>query len=57
MGKGKGAVEGWAAVVKRGKILFEVEGVPEELAKECMRNAAFKMSVRTRLISRKGPVS
>ncbi len=57
MGKGKGAVEGWVAVVKRGKILFEVEGVPEALAKECLRNAAFKLSLRTRFISRKEVLS
>lgn len=53
MGKGKGMVEFWVAVVKRGKILFEVEGLPEELAKESMRLAAFKISLRTRFISRK----
>lgn len=53
MGKGKGAVEFWVAVVKKGKILFEVEGLPEELAKESMRLAAFKISLRTRFITRK----
>jgi len=53
MGKGKGAVEGWVAVVKRGKILFEAEGLPEELAKESMRLAAMKLPFRTRFISRK----
>ena len=53
MGKGKGMVEGWVAVVKRGKILFEVEGLPEELARESMRLAAFKIPFRTRFISRK----
>ena len=40
MGKGKGMVESWVAVVKRGKILFEIEGLPEELAKESMRLGA-----------------
>ncbi len=54
MGKGKGMVESWVAVVKRGKILFEVEGLPEELAKEAMRLAAFKIPFRTRFVSRKG---
>ena len=54
MGKGKGMVEFWVAVVKRGKILFEIEGLPEELAKESMRLAAFKISLRTRFVSRKG---
>ena len=53
MGKGKGAVESWVAVVKRGKILFEIEGLPEELAKEAMRLAAFKIPLRTRFVSRK----
>ncbi len=54
MGKGKGMVEFWVAVVKRGKILFEIEGLPEELAKESMRLAAFKIPLRTRFVSRKG---
>ena len=53
MGKGKGAVAFWVAVVKKGKILFEVEGLPEELAKESMRLAASKIPFRTRFISRK----
>jgi large subunit ribosomal protein L16 len=47
-------VEFWVAVVKRGKILFEVEGLPEEIAKESMRLAASKISLRTRFVSRKG---
>jgi large subunit ribosomal protein L16 len=54
MGKGKGAVEFWVSVVKRGKILFEIEGLPEELAKESMRLAAYKIPFRTRFVSRKG---
>ena len=54
MGKGKGMVEGWVAVVKRGRILFEVEGLPEEIAKESMRNAASKLPIKTRFVSRKG---
>ena len=53
MGKGKGMVEFWVAVVKRGKILFEVEGLPEEIAKESMRLAASKISLHTRFVSRK----
>ncbi len=53
MGKGKGMVEGWVCVVKRGKILFEVEGLPEDLAKESMRLAASKISFRTRFVTRK----
>ena len=54
MGKGKGMVEHWVAVVKRGKILFEVEGLPEEIAKESMRLAASKLSLHTRFVSRRG---
>ena len=53
MGKGKGAVESWVAVVKRGRILFEIEGLPHELAKESMRLAASKLPIRTRFIARK----
>ena len=53
MGKGKGAVENWVAVIRRGKILFEVEGLPEEIAKESMRLAASKLPLRMRFISRK----
>ncbi|TYB92358.1 MAG: 50S ribosomal protein L16 [Kosmotoga sp.] len=52
MGKGKGEVEGWAAVVKPGKILFEIGGVDEKLAKEALRLAAAKLPVRTRVIAR-----
>ncbi len=54
MGKGKGMVEFWVSVVRRGKILFEIEGLPEELAKESMRLAAGKLPLPTRFISRKG---
>lgn len=53
MGAGKGVVDHWVAVVKRGRILFEVDGVPELLAKEAFRLAAHKLSLRTRLVSRK----
>lgn len=56
MGKGKGAVEFWVAVVKRGKILFEIEGVPEELAKQGMRLAASKIPFRTRFVTRRDQV-
>ena len=54
MGKGKGMVESWVSVVKRGRILFEVEGLPEELARESMRLAAAKMPFKMRFVSRKG---
>ena len=52
MGKGKGPLESWVAVIRPGNILFEVDGVPEVLAKECMRLAATKLPIRTKFISR-----
>ena len=53
MGKGKGDPEFWVDVVKPGKILYELEGVPEPLAKEAMRLASNKLSIKTRFITRK----
>ena len=50
MGKGKGAVEYWAAVVKPGRILFEIGGVTMEVAKEALRLAAQKLPVKTKFI-------
>ncbi len=50
MGKGKGAVEYWVAVVKPGRMLFEVAGVPMEVAKEALRLAAQKLPVKTKFI-------
>ena len=50
MGKGKGSVEYWAAVVKPGRVLFEVDGVPEEVAREALRLAAQKLPVKTKFI-------
>jgi len=52
MGKGKGAPEGWVAVVKPGRVLLEIEGISETLAKEALSLAAAKLSVRTRFIVR-----
>ncbi len=52
MGKGKGAPEDWVAVVKPGKILYEMEGVPEDVAKEAMRLAAHKLPIRTKFVGR-----
>jgi large subunit ribosomal protein L16 len=52
MGTGKGGVEGWVAVIKPAAVLFEIDGVPEALARESMRLAASKMPIRTRFISR-----
>jgi large subunit ribosomal protein L16 len=56
MGKGKGAPEKWVAVVKPGRILFEIAGVQEELALQAMRLAAHKMPVRTRVVARETEV-
>jgi len=53
MGKGKGAPEGWVCVVKPGRILFELDGVPVSLAKEAMQLAASKLPLKTRFVSRK----
>ncbi len=52
MGSGKGAPEGWVAVVKPGRMLFEMHGVSEELAREAMRLAAHKLPIATKFISR-----
>ncbi len=52
MGKGKGATDQWVCVIKPGKVLYELEGVPRELAKEALRLASHKLSVKTRFIER-----
>lgn len=52
MGKGKGIPESWVAVVRRGKVLMEMEGIPEELAKAALRLAAAKLPLRTRFVTR-----
>ena len=52
MGKGKGAVEYWAAVVKPGRILFEVDGVSEEIAKQALYKASAKLPLKTKTIKR-----
>ncbi|MBE0658672.1 MAG: 50S ribosomal protein L16 [Bryobacteraceae bacterium] len=52
MGKGKGAPDQWVAVVRPGKIMFEMEGVPLETAAEAMRLAAMKLPIRTKLVTR-----
>ena len=52
MGKGKGAVDHWVAVVRPGKILFEVANVPKETAQSAMRRAAAKLGVKTRFVER-----
>ena len=52
MGKGKGSPEFWVAVVRPGKVIFEMEGVKEEVAREAMRLAANKLPVQTKFVSR-----
>ena len=55
MGKGKGAPEAWVAVIRPGKVLFEMEGVTAATASEAMRLAAMKLSVPTKFVSRNQP--
>ena len=52
MGNGKGTPEGWVAPVKRGKVMFEVGGVPEEVAREALRLASNKLPVKTKVLAR-----
>lgn len=52
MGKGKGSVEFWAARVKPGRILFEIDGVPEDVALEALRLGAMKLPITTRVVTR-----
>ncbi len=56
MGKGKGAPEGWVSVVRPGKILYEMEGVPKDLAAEAFRLASHKLAVKTRLVERSAEI-
>jgi large subunit ribosomal protein L16 len=52
MGKGKGAVEYWAARVHPGRIMFEIDGVPDDVAREALRLGAAKLPVKTRIVAR-----
>ena len=54
MGSGKGNPEGWVAVIKPGRVMFELSGVPEDLAKEALRLAGHKLPVKTKFVSREG---
>jgi large subunit ribosomal protein L16 len=54
MGKGKGDPDSWVDVIRPGKVLFEIEGVDEPMAREAMRLAAHKLPIKTRFISREG---
>jgi large subunit ribosomal protein L16 len=57
MGSGKGSPEGWVAVVKPGRVMFELSGVPEEVAREAMRLAAHKLPVKCRFVTRDGELT
>ena len=57
MGSGKGSPEGWVAVVKPGRVMFELSGVPEPLAREAMRLAGHKLPVKTKFVQREGGAS
>ena len=52
MGKGKGSPEGWVAVIRPGRVLYEMEGVSRDMAKEALRLASHKLSVKTRFVER-----
>ncbi len=54
MGKGKGSPEGWVAIVRPGRILYEVEGLSEEVAREALRLATQKLSIKTKFVTRYG---
>ena len=56
MGSGKGSPEYWVAVVKPGRILFEIAGVPEEVAREAMRLAGYKLPLKTKFVKREDTV-
>ena len=54
MGSGKGSPESWVAVVKTGRVMFEIGGVAENIAREALRLASYKLPIRTRVIAREG---
>ena len=54
MGKGKGSVEFWAAKVKPGRIMFEIDGVPDDVAREALALGAAKLPIKTRVVTRVG---
>jgi len=54
MGKGKGSTEYWAARVKPGRIMFEIDGVPEDVAREALALGAAKLPIKTRIVRRIG---
>ncbi len=52
MGKGKGGVEYWVSVIKPGRIMFEVGGLPEDIAKVALQQASYKFSIKTKVVTR-----
>jgi large subunit ribosomal protein L16 len=52
MGKGKGAVDHWVAVVKRGRVMYEMDGIPEDIVREALRLVAHKLPLKTRFLKR-----
>lgn len=54
MGKGKGDLDHWVAVVRRGKVVFEISGVPEDFAKSVLRLVSFKLPIKTKFVKRGG---
>jgi len=57
MGSGKGSPEYWVAVVKPGRVLFEIQGIPEEQAREALRLAAYKLPIKTKIIAKEAEVN
>ena len=55
MGSGKGAVDHWVSVVRPGRMIFEIAGVPEDMARDAMRLAAFKLPIKTQFVVRCAP--
>jgi large subunit ribosomal protein L16 len=56
MGKGKGAVDHWVAVVKPGRIMFELSGVSEEIAREALSRGSYKLPIKTQIVAREGGI-
>jgi large subunit ribosomal protein L16 len=54
MGKGKGAVDHWVAVVKPGRVMFELSGVSEDIAREALKRASYKLPIKTQIVAREG---
>lgn len=56
MGKGKGAVDHWVAVVKPGRVMFELSGVTEDVAREALKRASYKLPIKTQIVAREGGI-